>query len=92
MSTNNDRKWNPICGDGWGVREAMVIINVYFNDRNTFFQLLLDYENLRYLFFISGGVSRARLALCTSRNPNRHVQSNTVFERKHIKNRYGINH
>ena len=50
MSTNNDRKWNPICGDGWGVREAMVIINVYFNDRNTFFQLLLDYENLRYLF------------------------------------------
>ena len=23
-SSNNNRKWRPICGDGWGVREAMV--------------------------------------------------------------------
>ena len=44
------------------------------------------------MFFISGGMSRTRLAFCTGRNPNRHVQSITLFEGKPFGNRYGMTH
>ena len=81
-SSNNEvisGTWKPICGDGWGVKEAMVkevftLRNDPLQNKYIIVKLFIKTPKLKIICHVLlGGVSGIRITFCTGRNSDGYV-------------------